>query len=164
MSTIKTFAIAALLLGACSKSEPSATSPAPAQPVEPKPAAAAALAAATPVIEDTTFKLGLASDAEYTAGNPGTLKLLLEARGGYHVNQDYPIKVQLKAAGGVALPKPSLGKADAAEFGEHKVRFELPFTAQAGVREVSAEVDFAVCTAETCVPDQRTVALSLNVK
>lgn len=159
-ASTRTFAIALLLVAACNKSEPSASSPAPAQPLEQKPA----VPAATPVVEDTSFKLGLTSDAEYTAGTPATLKLLLEARGGYHVNQDYPIKVQLKAAGGVALPKPNLAKADAAEFGEHKVRFELPFTAEAGAREVSADVDFAVCTAETCVPDQRTVTLSLNVK
>jgi hypothetical protein len=151
-------AIGLLGVAACNKSEPSAASPAPAQPAEQK------VVAAGPVIEDTTFKLALASDGELTANAPANLKLVLEARGGYHVNQDYPIKVQLKTASGVKLTKPTLGKADAAEFGEHKVRFELPVTAEAGTRELSADVDFAVCTAETCVPDQRTVVLSLNVK
>jgi len=160
MSPIKSFAVAVLLFGAaCNKSEPAAPTPTVAQPLEQK-----LPAAQSPVVEDTTFKLALTSDAEYTAGSPGTLKLVLEARGGYHVNQDYPIKVQVKAAGGVKLLKTDLGKADAAEFGEQKVRFDLPFTAETGAREVSADVEFAVCTAETCVPDQRTVAISLNVK
>ena len=160
MPTIKNLALLALVIGAgCSKSEPATPSAAPAQPSAP-----AAVAAPTPSIEDPTFKLGLASDAALSAGAPGTLKLVLEARGGYHVNQEYPIKVQLKAAGGVTLPKSSLGKADAAEFGEHKVRFDLPLSAESGSRTVSADVDFAVCTAETCVPDQRTVALSFDVK
>ena len=164
MSTITNLGLAALLLGAgaCNKSEPSAPTPAPAQPLA--PAAQAAPAAATPSIEEPTFKLALASDTALSAGAPGTLKLVLEARGGYHVNQDYPIKVQLPAPAGVTLPKPSLGRADAAEFGEHKVRFELPLTAQTGPCTVSADVDFAVCTAETCVPDERTVALSFDVK
>ena len=165
MPTIKNLSLAVLLLlgaSACHKSEPSAPTPAPAQPLT--PAAKAAPAAATPSIEEPTFKLALVSGTAYSAGTPGTLELVLEARGGYHVNQDYPIKVQLKGPASVTLPKPSLGKADAAEFGEHKVRFELPFTAQPGPCTVSADVDFAVCTAETCVPDERTLALSFDVK
>lgn len=165
MRPIRTVALAAALLGAvaCNKSEPPAPSAAPAAPLEQKPAEPKPVAAG-PSVEDTSFKLALVGEPEYTAGTPGKLKLTLEARGGYHVNQDYPMKVQLKAAGGLTLPKSSLGKGDASEFGEKVVNFELPFTAEPGSRDISADVDFAVCTAETCVPDQRTVVLSLNVK
>jgi hypothetical protein len=152
----------ALLVGAaCSKSEAPAPAPAPA-PVAPPPVAKEAPPG--PSIEDNTFKLALVSEAQYTAGNPSTLRLVLEARGGYHVNQDYPIKVDLKAPPGVTLPKVSLGKSDAAEFGEKTARFEVPFTAPAGEHELSADVDFAVCTPETCVPDQRKLAVKLAVK
>jgi hypothetical protein len=149
-------------LAGCSKSEappPSAETPTPAAP----PSAPKA-AAPTPSIEDKTFKLALVSEPEYTAGAPAKLKLVLEARGGYHVNQDYPIRVDLKAPAAVKLDKTSLGKADAAEFGEPSAKFELPFTAQSGVHQLTADVDFAVCTPETCMPDQRTLAVSLQVK
>jgi hypothetical protein len=157
--------IAAALCGGllgCSKSE----APTPA-PVEPAPSAAPAPAAApapTPSIEDKTFKLALVSEPAYTAGAPAKLKLVLEARGGYHVNQDYPIKIDLKAPAAVKLAKASLGKADAAEFGEPAAKFDVPFTAESGAHQLTADVDFAVCTPETCMPDQRTLAVSLNVK
>jgi hypothetical protein len=146
--------------GGCSKPEPPKAEPAAAAPAAaPQPASAP-----QPSVEDNTFKLALVSEPEYTAGAPGKLQLLLEAKGGYHVNQDYPIRVDLKAPAGVKLAKPSLAKPDAAEFGEHKARFDVPFSADKGSHQLSAEVDFAVCTPETCVPDQRTLAVSLSVK
>jgi hypothetical protein len=159
--------IAAVASGlfACSKSEaPAASAPAP---LAPPPAAAApseAAAAAGPSVEDPTFKLALVGEPEYAAGAPAKLKLVLEARGGYHVNQDYPIRVDLKAPAAVKLAKTSLGKADAAQFGEPAATFELPFTAESGSHRLTADVDFAVCTPETCMPDQRKLAIALKVK
>jgi hypothetical protein len=146
----------------CSKSEAPAAAPAPT----PAPAAAPAAPQSPPgpSVEDNTFKLSLVGEPEYSAGSAATLKLVLEARGNYHVNQDYPIKIDLKAPAGVTLPKASLGKPDASEFGEKIARFELPFSATAGAYELSADVDFAVCTPETCVPDQRKLAIKVAVK
>lgn len=154
-----------LSVAGCSKSEAPAPAPAPAA----QPAAAAAPAKTPesppgPSVEDNTFKLSLVAEPEYSAGSAAHLKLVLEARGNYHVNQDYPIKIDLKAPTAVSLPKPSLGKPDAAEFGEKIARFDVPFTATAGAYELSADVDFAVCTPETCVPDQRKLAIKLAVK
>ena len=151
--------LAFLQLGACSKSEP-APEPAPTQAA---PAAKSA-EAPRPAIEDNTFKLVLSGDPAYEAGKPSVAKLSLEARGGYHVNQEYPIRVDLKAPAGVKLTKPSLGRTDAAAFGEKSAEFALPFSADPGAHALTATVDFAVCTAETCVPDQRTVALDLKVQ
>lgn len=145
----------------CSKSE--APVAAPAAPVAEKAPAPAPAAPPGPSVEDGTFKLALVSEPSYAAGAASKLTLVLEARGAYHVNPDYPIKIELKAPG-VTLPKPSLGKPDAAEFGEKIARFELPFTAAAGAHQLVADVDFAVCTPETCMPDQRQLAVSLAVK
>jgi len=149
-----------LVLGACSRTEAPEKSSAPAAP----PALVKPVEAAKPAIEDTTFKLALSGQPEYSAGQNATVQLTLEARGGYHVNQEYPIRVDLKAAPGVKLAKASLERADAAQFGEQSARFELPFSAEAGSHELTALVDFAVCTKETCMPDQRTVALALTVR
>jgi hypothetical protein len=136
---------------------PPATTAAPvAAPKAPSPP--------TPTVEDTSFKLAFEKPDTYTAGQPGTLKVVLEPRGGYHVNQDYPIRVDLKAPGVVKLAKPSLGKADAAAFSEQTARFDVGFTADKGSHDVQATVDFAVCTSETCVPDQRTIAIALDVQ
>jgi len=159
------FLLASALLAACSRSEPPATAPvATPEPAAAKQAPAGPEQPAKPSIDDTTFRLALVGAPEYAADKEGAVELTLEARGGYHVNQDYPIRVDLKAEPGVKLAKASLGKPDAAKFTEHEARFQLPFSASAGAHDLTATVDFAVCTKETCVPDQRTVALAVQVR
>lgn len=159
MRPFKLLLLSSALLCGCSRSEaPSAPAPAvlaakPAEPLKP-----------TPTVEDNTFKLSLSTAAGYAGGKEGALSVTLEARGGYHVNQEYPIRVDLKAPGDVKLEKTSLGRSDAAQFSEQSARFDLPFSATAGSHDLTAVVDFAVCTKETCLPDQRTVALALQVR
>jgi hypothetical protein len=117
-----------------------------------------------PVIEETAFRLALEGTVPYSAGQPGQLKLVLDPRGGYHVNQDYPTRIDLKVPATVKLAKPSLGKADAASFGEKNAAWNVDFTADKGEHSLVAAVDFAVCTADTCMPEQRTIAIALNVQ
>ena len=152
--------LALALVAGCSKSEPSsadkpAEAPAPAAKVAEPP---------KPTIEDTTFRLALTGAQAYEAGKLGEAQLVLEARGGYHVNQDYPLRVDVKVPAGVKLEKASFGKPDASQFGEERAHFVLPFKAEPGAHDLTATVDFAVCTKDTCVPDQRTVALPLAVR
>ncbi len=100
----------------------------------------------------------------YKAGQVGYFGVALTPSGGYHVNEEYPIRVTVRAPEGVTLPKSLLQRADAVEFGATRARFEVPFTpAAAGERNVELQVDFAVCTDENCMPDQRTLALALPV-
>jgi hypothetical protein len=144
-------------------------SPTPAAPAasaqEPAAAAPTPAAPAGPAIEENHFRLAFDGAAPYTAGQPGGLKVVIESRGGYHLNQDYPVRVDLKAPAAVKLQKPSLGKTDAAPpFGEKSATFPVGFTADKGSHDLSATVDFAVCTADTCVPEQRTIAIALNVQ
>src|SRR5262245_25922201 len=144
--------------GESSAPAPSANAQAPAV-VAPQPTAPAG-----PTIEENIFRLAFEGAAPFTAGQPGGLKVVIEPRGGYHLNQDYPVRVDLKAPAAVKLAKPSLGKSDAASFGEKNAAFDVGFTADKGSHDLSATVDFAVCTAETCVPEQRTIAIALNVQ
>ncbi|MFT3922525.1 MAG: hypothetical protein QM778_08325 [Myxococcales bacterium] len=168
MSTLR-IAVSALCLAglsACSGQE--SQPPAAAAPEVSPPAAAAPAEKKAeppkPSIDDTSFHLALESQPTYTAGQAGSVQLVLEARGGYHVNEDYPLRVDLKAPSAVKLTKGSLGKADAAQIGQERARFDLGFSAEPGTHELLATVDFAVCTKETCVPDQRTVAVALKVQ
>lgn len=148
---------------------PAAEAPQPAPPATEKAAAPAATdkAKAPPsdTAKDPSFTLRLKPAGEYTAGQLGTLVLDLEPHAPYHVNQEFPMEVSLKAPAGVTLPKSQLQKGDAAEFGESKARFDVPFTpADKGEFLIEAHVRFAVCTPETCVPDERDLALSVAVK
>jgi len=127
---------------------------------------AAPNADAPDTIQDETFELRAASgQGGYHAGQLGSFSITLRPKGNYHVNQEYPITVALSGPSEVRLAKPSLARADAAEFGERLARFDVPFTpASAGTHRLVADVDFAVCTPETCMPDRRTVALAVVVQ
>lgn len=156
--------------GPVGASEPAKIAPAePGGPGGPKPAEPAKITSAQPVkapptvIEEPMFRLGTQGGPQYGADKDEKFKLVLEARGGYHVNEDYPIRVDLKSVDGVKFAKPSLVRADAASFGAESASFDVAFTAPKGEHEVVATVDFAVCTKETCIPDQRTLAVKLPV-
>jgi hypothetical protein len=152
-----------ILATACSREQPATDTPGTEPKQEVAPVAAKTAEPAKPLIEDSTFRLAFTAPEAATADKPGKLELTLEARGGYHVNQDYPIRVDVTAAPGLKLDKTSLGRTDATQFTEEKAAFALPFSAPGGSYDLTATVDFAVCTKETCVPDQRTVALALQV-
>lgn len=167
----------ALVAAACSSDDPKPGADAPEvppattakaeMPAAPAPTAQADAPKAKPsdTATDPSFTMQLKPAGEYTAGELGTLVLDLTPRAPYHVNQEFPITVKLKAPPGLSLPKTELQKADAAAFGEDKARFEVPFTPdKAGEYLVEAHVRFAVCTPETCVPDERDLALAVAVK
>jgi hypothetical protein len=121
---------------------------------------------AGPRIETGSFLLAVApSEGGYKIGKAGQVEIALEGRGEWHVNQEYPIRIDLKAAPGVALAKNELVKDDAKEFGEAKVRFLAGVEpSAAGEHEVSCDVSFAMCTEENCILEKRTVAMQLKVE
>jgi hypothetical protein len=121
---------------------------------------------AGPSIETSSFLLAVApAQPKYTAGKGGEVEIALEGRGEWHVNQEYPIRVDLKAADGVTLKKNELVKDDAKEFGEDKVRFLAAVEpSAAGDHEVTCDVSFAMCTEENCILEKRTVAMQLKVE
>ena len=123
-------------------------------------------APAGPTIETGSFLLAVApAQSKYAAGKPGQLEIALESRGEWHVNQEYPIRVDIKAPEGVVLPKAELVKDDAKEFGDDKVRFVAGVEpSSAGTHEVTCDVSFAMCTEENCILERRTVAMELEVQ
>jgi len=155
--------------GAASTPTSAPPAAAPAAPA-PAPAPAAPAAAAAPVVlsdrvDDPGFELALVPSGPYSTGKLGTFAVALKPRGVYHVNQEYPMSITLKGDDALSFPKAELQKSDAAAFDEKAARFDVPFTAQkTGDHRVEARVRFAVCTPENCMPDERTLALTVAVK
>ena len=121
---------------------------------------------AGPRLETGSFLLQVAStQPKYNVGKAGAVEIELEGRGEWHVNQDYPIRVDIKAGPGVGLQQKELHKDDAKEFNEDKVRFVAALApAEAGDHEVTCDVSFAMCTDENCVLEKRTVAMQVKVE
>jgi hypothetical protein len=152
--------LAVLMLSACGDEE--------RQPdIEPPIDEAPGEQEAGPLAEDETYELRATASGPYHSGQAGTFEISLLPRGEYHVNVDplFPFAIALDGPDAVAFGEPSLDRADAAEFTEQRARFSVPFTPNAaGQHRVTAVVDFAVCTPETCLPEQRTLALVLPVE
>ncbi len=148
-------------------SEPSASStPPPSGPpaTEAAPPSTAA-AEARAVWDETGYELRGDAPGPYTAGAEGHFTIRLTPRGNFHVNQDYPLSITLTGPGGVTFPHATLTAAEAQTMSEQLASFDVPFTASgAGTQHVTALVDFAVCTPESCMPDTRTVAIDLAVQ
>lgn len=119
-----------------------------------------------PAIETGSFHLAVApAQPEYGVGKSGELEIALESRGEWHVNQDYPIRVDLKAAPGLQIPKPELVREDAKEFGDERVRFLAAVKpSKPGKHDITCDVSFAMCTEENCILEKRTVAMELEVE
>ena len=86
--------------------------------------------------------------------------LVLRGAGGYHVNEQYPIAIDLDVRNGSAQ-KTNLRRADAAEYTQERARFVVPVTAQGPGTTVRGRVRFAVCSAENCVPKSQNFAVAL---
>jgi hypothetical protein len=171
--SLRRLSLVALSLGAIgftACSEPAADAPpdpapsATAAPEDPPADAPPDLQAATSR-QGETYNLSVSGQEHYAAGELGSFGIVLAPRGEWHVNQEYPIHVELAAADGVTLPKTELERVDAAEFAEAGARFDVPFTAAAaGSPRVAAKVSFAMCTEENCMFEEQTVALALPVQ
>jgi hypothetical protein len=178
---MKILSVVVILLALVGCNQQPQPAPAEPEPAAPEPAAPAAEPAAEPAaqqpqpgaaeaelsdtVEDPSFALSLSPVGEYEAGKLGSLAVSLEPRGEYHINQDYPMSIEITGPDGVSFPKARLDKPDAAKFDDNVARFDVPFTAAAaGEHQIQAKVKFAVCTPETCVPDERTLALAVAVK
>jgi hypothetical protein len=164
------FASAACSGGAAEQAAAPAPAPEAAHAAKPAEAPAPTPAAqpsgpAPSSVEDPTFSLRLVGAGPYKAGELGRFVLELTPKGEYHVNKEYPIEIALTAPAEVMLPKAQLARPDAAEFGDTKAKFDIPFTPKsAGALAVNANVKFAVCTEENCVPDERNLTLALAVQ
>ena len=121
---------------------------------------------AGPSIETGSFLLAVApAQPQYEVGKGGQVEIALEGRGEWHVNQEYPIRIDIKSTPGLGLPKSELVKDDAAEFGDEKARFVAGVEPkQKGEQEVTCDVSFAMCTEENCILEKRTVAMKLEVQ
>ncbi|MGB5810743.1 MAG: hypothetical protein WBG86_09450 [Polyangiales bacterium] len=119
-----------------------------------------------PRLETDAFLLEVVPQADgYNVGKAGEVAIALEGRGEWHVNQDYPIRIDLRAGPDVGLQRDALSKDDAKEFTDTNARFVAGVEpAKAGSHEVTCDVSFAMCTDENCVLERRTLAMQVKVE
>jgi hypothetical protein len=150
-------ALKAFLLTACACSLAACASTVATQRTTP----AAQLTSAR--VDDPTFALALSAPQSISVGTPVSADLSIEGRGIYHVNEEYPLRIVLRSTGDVALAHTELGGTNAAELTPARARFDLPFTCRApGTHSIEADVEFALCTEDACIPQARTITLTVQ--
>jgi hypothetical protein len=157
---------------ACSPSSgvptPAAATPAPVVAVPPP----AALPAG-PRAEGEAFEVGLEPPAGAKVGEAATARVVVKARGPYHVNRDYPMSFRPDTASTAAFDgeKVALGEgAERTPCADHPgeacaVSAPLRFTARtAGEARLAGTVAFSVCNPERCLIEKVPLATTFAAR
>lgn len=109
------------------------------------------------------------SSSKVKAGEKGTFVLSITPKGGAHVSDEAPLKLELTGKN-VAVAKAKLGREDSvakkAEGAQYVApRFEVPFTGEkAGQGSVDVKATFFICTDKICSRQQKTLSVPVTVE
>lgn len=97
-------------------------------------------------------------------GKPATAKVKIIAAPTHHMNKEYPTSLTLTPPAGIAVAKAKLAGADA-KVEEKAAEFVVTFTpSEAGTKEIAGDLKFAVCTAESCIPQKIKIGIQTTTK
>jgi hypothetical protein len=116
-------------------------------------------------LETDTYLVEIAATGPYKAGATGSVRVSLTAKGGFHINGQYPYRFKAAPpAEGMSYPKPVLERADG-QFEEKQAVFNLQFVANhAGTFNVGGVLHMSVCSAGSCVVQKAPLDIAVNVQ
>ena len=96
----------------------------------------------------------------------GVVKIHVAPGAGFHMNKEYPTSVALTAVpAGVLVEKMKQTAKDAVKLDETALEFEVAYTSnEAGKKEFTGNLRFAVCSASSCDPKSEKLAFTVDVK
>jgi len=120
------------------------------------------------------YKL-LANTPEYTLklvypknlanGASATARVVLTAKKGWKLNEEYPTKLTVVAPSGTKINKAKQKRTDAVRWAKKSAEWQVQISASgAGTKPFSGKFKFAVCTDTTCDPKKELLAWVVNVK
>ncbi len=110
------------------------------------------------------------SSKTVNAGGSGKLVISIRTKGGAHISDETPLKVEISGTGGVKPEKQKLSYADSITAKSALARypdprFEVPFAAGVpGKGGLDAKLTFFVCTEKVCARQQKSIHLPVEVK
>ena len=170
---------AGLAQAACTPSQPAAVqasalaAPAPQPAASPAPASASSAPAAAPAgprAESDTYEVALEPPAAARAGEAATARVVVKARGPYHVNREYPMAFRPDASATATFAGERIPLGEGAErtpCADHPgeactIAAPLRFTPRAaGEARLAGTVAFSVCNPDRCLIEK--VALAATV-
>ena len=114
-------------------------------------------------VSEPSFTISSTKKTDYRSGELSSFALDIAPKGKWHLNEEFPTRIVVSAADNIKLPKAEFAKSDAELFTKDKASFEMRFNAPKGEHLLIADVAFAVCTEKTCLPEQRQLAVKIEV-
>lgn len=103
--------------------------------------------------------------AEAKVGEESKVSIRVVPQGEWHMNLEYPTKLEITPPTGTTIAKPKLEKGDAIKLDEQSCEFAIAFTPQeGGEKTFTGEFKFAVCQDEACVPKTEKLEFKVAVK
>ncbi len=119
-------------------------------------------AASTAGTQDASFSVSLQVPGVFKVGTPGALQALLTVKAPYHVNAEYPHRLEMQPGGAVAFEKSRIGR-EAAQIQPDRMSIPVTLTvSQPGRHTVAGTLSFSLCTAEKCVMEKRPVTATIE--
>lgn len=126
---------------------------------------AAISGAALAVIGGDHFDVKVDAPKQAAKGKRASAKITIAPAAGWHMNLDYPTKLEMAETRGVSYAKAKQTKADATRLDADGAGFEIAFTPSSkGKKELTGKLKFAVCKEDQCAPKSVPVKVTLNVK
>jgi hypothetical protein len=113
--------------------------------------------------EGNHYALDATANGTVSHGGRGALEVVMVAKDGYHVNDEFPYKLKTASdpAGVVTFEVPELNRSDG-RYTKTEARFQIKFVgARPGVAKIGGTMALSVCTKKECITDK--VALELPV-
>jgi hypothetical protein len=145
-------AVAAVLAVGCDGRTRSGETQSAANAAPGNEAPAAAPAGPVERAEGEEWAATAAHAASVRVGEVTTVTISATPKEGWHINKEYPTKLQVVSAEGFTTPQDVLRGDAAARNEEVELRFELPLTAgAAGEHAVNLKLKFGLCAGDRCV-------------
>ena len=163
---------AAIALGlGCQRSAPSTDGAGEATATSQVPSSSAAVSAR---FEHPNYTVVLEPAGPYKKGESASFKIVVRAKGEFHINEEYPTKFSAVVAPGVAYAMPKLARATQPDAfalkpcasGKDNCTLELTvrFTPeQAGTVTVGGEIALGVCNKDNCIFDKKVLSVAVPV-
>lgn len=124
-------------------------------------------------VEKDAYVVELVAGPEVRPGAPGQVEVKMSARGGFHLNADYPSSFKvIPASDAVTYPRPKVDRASGLSYercasSEEScaARAQVPFViAKPGTHSVGGLFAFSVCDKEQCLIEKVPLAVTVTAR
>lgn len=118
-----------------------------------------------PRVERPEYLLTATTVGRYAMSRRGKLRVELATTNGYTLHDAFPLRVVLRAPGGVGMAKTVYERADATSATPTRAQLDVTFTpTQRGEANIDAVVTFAVCQGTACEPREERLLLGVTIE